>query len=397
MTGCPEPYEPDVFLRVLPLTVAALFLGIRMMVVFATVLQRGTTCGFGRCRVVVRVNCKRLDSYNWHGAGILAALINGAFLVALCFSISLEALEGFFAAPEISNSRLVIIVSFGLASNLVGLFLVHCHSHNHWHTAPDHSHVDAPKAKALPAASFPGTTSTSTNMQTTRRGEDSEEAYTGPVGLGLVTPRYNAGGGRARVVRLLVTRHGALADATRPAERDDAAALALPRRSPPAPAPALPLRWNPNEAHPWLLLQPTTPAHRQTAPPPSRAPVVSYEWSPLAVHLLRSAILFVMPTLSNTCARLRCVRQLHYTFCFAHLEHATHDVRVHYAGTSAGKRYWEERCVPPHLPPFIPALASLITYTALASSPLRTPVPHSPRPRFARRRTRALPSRAASS
>jgi zinc transporter 1 len=55
-------------------------------------------------------------SYGWHRAEILAALINGVFLLgktaanhiqiqplngrpALCFSISLEALERFFSTP----------------------------------------------------------------------------------------------------------------------------------------------------------------------------------------------------------------------------------------------------------------------------------------------------------
>ncbi|KAJ7463413.1 cation efflux protein [Mycena galericulata] len=73
-------------------------------------------------------------SYGWHRAEILAALINGVFLLALCFSISLEALERFFSTPEISNPRLIVIVgSLGLASNLVGLFLFHEHSHSHSH------------------------------------------------------------------------------------------------------------------------------------------------------------------------------------------------------------------------------------------------------------------------
>ncbi|KAF8898665.1 cation efflux protein [Infundibulicybe gibba] len=74
-------------------------------------------------------------SYGWHRAEILAALINGVFLLALCFSISLEALQRFFATPEISNPRLIVIVgSLGLASNIVGLFLFHEHSHSHTHS-----------------------------------------------------------------------------------------------------------------------------------------------------------------------------------------------------------------------------------------------------------------------
>jgi zinc transporter 1 len=65
-------------------------------------------------------------SYGWHRAEILAALVNGVFLLALCFSISLEALGRFFSTPEISNPKLIVIVgSLGLASNIIGLFLFH--------------------------------------------------------------------------------------------------------------------------------------------------------------------------------------------------------------------------------------------------------------------------------
>ncbi|PIL31600.1 transporter [Ganoderma sinense ZZ0214-1] len=73
-------------------------------------------------------------SYGWHRAEILAALVNGVFLLALCFSIFLEAIERFFSTPEISNPRLVVLVgSLGLASNIVGLFLFHEHGHDHGH------------------------------------------------------------------------------------------------------------------------------------------------------------------------------------------------------------------------------------------------------------------------
>jgi len=77
-------------------------------------------------------------SYGWHRAEILAALINGVFLLALCFSISLEAVGRFFTTPDISAPKLVVIVgSLGLASNIVGLFLFHEHGHSHSHS---HSH-----------------------------------------------------------------------------------------------------------------------------------------------------------------------------------------------------------------------------------------------------------------
>jgi zinc transporter 1 len=38
-------------------------------------------------------------TYGWHRAEILAALVNGVFLLALCFTITLEALERFFSTP----------------------------------------------------------------------------------------------------------------------------------------------------------------------------------------------------------------------------------------------------------------------------------------------------------
>ncbi|KAH9175355.1 cation efflux protein [Lactarius sanguifluus] len=82
-------------------------------------------------------------SYGWHRAEILAALVNGVFLLALCFSITLEALQRFFSTPEVSNPKLVVMVgSFGLLSNIIGLFLFHEHGHSH-----DHSHHSAKSSK----------------------------------------------------------------------------------------------------------------------------------------------------------------------------------------------------------------------------------------------------------
>jgi zinc transporter 1 len=75
-------------------------------------------------------------SYGWHRAEILAALVNGVFLLALCFSITLEAVQRFFSTPEISNPKLIVVVgSFGLLSNIVGLFLFHEHGHGSHHSA----------------------------------------------------------------------------------------------------------------------------------------------------------------------------------------------------------------------------------------------------------------------
>ncbi|KAI0030644.1 cation efflux protein [Vararia minispora EC-137] len=94
-------------------------------------------------KLTSQINTDTRYSYGWHRAEILAALINGVFLLALCFSITMEAIERFFSVPEVGNPRLVVIVgSFGLASNLLGLFLFHEHSHGHSHAhgnEDDHS------------------------------------------------------------------------------------------------------------------------------------------------------------------------------------------------------------------------------------------------------------------
>lgn len=58
--------------------------------------------------------------------------MNGVFLVALCLSIFLEAIQRFVEPQTVSNPRLVLIVGcFGLASNILGLFLFHEHGHSH--------------------------------------------------------------------------------------------------------------------------------------------------------------------------------------------------------------------------------------------------------------------------
>jgi len=110
-------------------------------------------------------------SYGWHRAEILAALVNGVFLLALCFSIFMEAIERFFSTPEISNPKLIVVVgSLGLASNIFGLFLFHDHDHSHDH---GHSH-----GKVTDDAEYPDAVANSDSASTTfddRRGRTREE------------------------------------------------------------------------------------------------------------------------------------------------------------------------------------------------------------------------------
>lgn len=68
----------------------------------------------------------------WQRAEVLGALVNGVFLLALCLSIFLEAVQRLLDPPDITNPVLILCVgSAGLASNIVGLFLFHDHGHGH--------------------------------------------------------------------------------------------------------------------------------------------------------------------------------------------------------------------------------------------------------------------------
>ncbi|KAF7728658.1 hypothetical protein EC973_005695 [Apophysomyces ossiformis] len=73
-------------------------------------------------------------SYGWQRAEILGALINGVFLVALGFTIALEAIQRFIEPQPITNPVMVLITGCtGLAGNLLGLLLFHEHGHHHHH------------------------------------------------------------------------------------------------------------------------------------------------------------------------------------------------------------------------------------------------------------------------
>jgi zinc transporter 1 len=84
----------------------------------------------------------------------------------------------------VSNPRLVVIVgSFGLASNIVGLFLFHDHGHSH---GGGHSHSHAPvKAPPSPRAegdvAAPSESSTSTAVQTRHREDSVTSLYGHPA------------------------------------------------------------------------------------------------------------------------------------------------------------------------------------------------------------------------
>lgn len=56
---------------------------------------------------------------------MLGALVNAVFLVALCFSITIEACKRFIEMEETHEPKLLVIVGvIGLLINVIGLFLL---------------------------------------------------------------------------------------------------------------------------------------------------------------------------------------------------------------------------------------------------------------------------------
>jgi zinc transporter 1 len=81
---------------------------------------------------VANTGSSKTYTYGWQRAETLGALVNGVFLVALCMSIFLEAIQRFVEPQKVSNPKLVLIVGcLGLGSNILGLFLFHEHGHSH--------------------------------------------------------------------------------------------------------------------------------------------------------------------------------------------------------------------------------------------------------------------------
>jgi len=104
--------------------------------------------------ISVRMAPKSWDknTYGWARAEVLGALVNAVFLVALCFSITMEALKRFYEPEKIHDPILILWVgAMGLVVNLLGLCLFHEHGsghshgggHGHSHDHGAHSHLAA--------------------------------------------------------------------------------------------------------------------------------------------------------------------------------------------------------------------------------------------------------------
>eukprot|EP00111_Clytia_hemisphaerica_P008345 TCONS_00024367-protein len=80
-------------------------------------------------------------TFGWARAEVLGALVNAVFLVALCFSIFVEALKRIIIPEAIDNAKLVLITgAIGLFVNIIGLFLFHQTGHGHSHGGGGHGH-----------------------------------------------------------------------------------------------------------------------------------------------------------------------------------------------------------------------------------------------------------------
>lgn len=66
------------------------------------------------------------NTFGWARAEVLGALVNAVFLVALCFSITIEAVKRLIEEEEIHDPKYIVVVGvLGLLVNVIGLFLLY--------------------------------------------------------------------------------------------------------------------------------------------------------------------------------------------------------------------------------------------------------------------------------
>lgn len=70
-------------------------------------------------------------TYGFYRTEILAALVNGATLVAIAIVIIIEAYGRFRAPPAVRAGPMIVIACGGLVVNLVGLWMLHEERHDH--------------------------------------------------------------------------------------------------------------------------------------------------------------------------------------------------------------------------------------------------------------------------
>ncbi|XP_072045731.1 uncharacterized protein [Amphiura filiformis] len=103
--------------------------------------------------IAVKMSVKSTDknTFGWQRAEVLGALVNSVFLLALCFTICVEAVQRFIMVEEITDPYLVLIIGIiGLVVNCLGLFLFSSHGMAHSHGGGGghgHSHGGGHKKK----------------------------------------------------------------------------------------------------------------------------------------------------------------------------------------------------------------------------------------------------------
>merc|ERR1719229_2048118 len=107
-----------------------------------------------------------MNTFGWARAEVLGALVNAVFLVALCFSITVESLKRFYEPEPIHDPKLILWVgTMGLVVNLVGLCPFHehgsSHGHSHGISRSTHSHLTDladkdPEKEGIPEITYSG-------------------------------------------------------------------------------------------------------------------------------------------------------------------------------------------------------------------------------------------------
>ncbi|KAI0980224.1 hypothetical protein GJ496_009471 [Pomphorhynchus laevis] len=86
------------------------------------------------------------NTFGWIRAETMGALINSVFLMALCFTIFINAINRMFATEQMKDIKLLLIVgAIGLVVNLIGMALFSEHGHHHHTHDNDQKHKQSKK------------------------------------------------------------------------------------------------------------------------------------------------------------------------------------------------------------------------------------------------------------
>jgi zinc transporter 1 len=120
-------------------------------------------------RLAKQKGATKYNSFGWQRAEILGALVNGVFLLALCFTLIIQAIQRFVQLEDVQDPELVLIVgSVGLALNITGLILFSDGGHGHSHGGHGASHEKKEnKTERVQTSQVPEESSTSQQFELT--------------------------------------------------------------------------------------------------------------------------------------------------------------------------------------------------------------------------------------